>query len=85
VPYAAAALLPAAFVLALTAVLACVVAGLFAGGLRAVARSAGLRRALPITDRALSWRPFSPPSRSCSPPDPPKSQDSGHTSKKARR
>jgi hypothetical protein len=53
VPYAGAALLPAAFVPALTAVLACVVAGLFTGGPRAVTRSTGLRRNLPINDRAL--------------------------------
>ena len=53
VPYAATAVLPAPAVPAVTAVAAWAVASRVAGGLRAVARSAALRRALGGTDRVL--------------------------------
>lgn len=52
-PYAAAAVLPGPIVAAVTAVLACLVAGRLAGGLRAVCRSAALRRNLGGTDLAV--------------------------------
>lgn len=53
-PYAAAAVLPGPIVPAVTAALACLVAGRYAGGLRAVCRSAALRRSLGGTDLALA-------------------------------